>query len=277
MRVNETITFTREVSGSTGYGTYPVLTENLALLDTTTDSPARHAPIGAAIKRHWTFLAVKEGKAKVQFARLRPWDTSTALYEDVLSIDVEAADAELLAAAKAGGWSPLAKPDADALAAFKEAFTKLLGVSYEPLLVTKQVVNGVYYIFAANAKVVHPEAVTYPVLIRVYKGPNEPAKTVKIVHLGSPSPHHIGGYNAFRSVGDEEKAVLAAAFTNFAGAKYTADFVSTQLVSGHNYRFAGTQTIITQDKPEFPVLFTIYQPLFGSPVFTGAEKVYDLV
>jgi hypothetical protein len=56
-----------------------------------------------------------------------------------------------------------------------------------------------------------------------------------------------------------------------------ADYVSTQLVAGMNYRFAGTQTLMTKDADKYPVLFTVYQPLSGPPVLTAVEKAYDLV
>jgi predicted secreted protein len=275
MKVNETITFTREVNGSTGYGIYPVYVKNLAFVRVDTDHPLPLPAIGAPTYQHWTFLAVKAGRAEIQFARFRPWDTSDAVYEDVLPIDVEDADAELPDAANAGGWSAFEKPDAEAQAAFKEAFAKLIGVDYDPLLVTKQVVNGVNRIFAANANVVYPNSVPYPAIIRIHKAPDGEAKVVKTTLLGDP--RFAGAHKAFRKTTGDDKAVLAAAFEKFAGAKYTADYVSTQLVAGTNYRFAGTQTLVTKDAPKYPVLFTVYQPLFGGPVFTGAEKVYDLV
>jgi hypothetical protein len=52
---------------------------------------------------------------------------------------------------------------------------------------------------------------------------------------------------------------------------------STQVVAGLNYQFIGTQTLATALATKDPVLFTVHQPLSGAPVFTGAQKVYDLM
>jgi predicted secreted protein len=279
MKVTETVTITREVNGSTGYGTYLAALENLALVSIDTDPPVPGL-VGAPVRRHWTFLAIKAGKASLQLARLRPWDPATLLYEEVLPIDVEPADEADAADAAPGGWSPFAEPDADAQKALKEAVTGRLGIDYEPLLVTSQITKGVNFIFVANARVVQHNAVTYPVLVRVYKAPAEagkspPAKIIKTVTLGNPQ--FIGGYSAFIYVDSEEKAVLEEAFKGFAGSGFKAELVSTQVVAGINYRFAGTQTLVTKDAPKYPVLFTVYKSLSGGPAFTGAEKVYDLV
>jgi hypothetical protein len=155
MKVGETITFTREVSASTGYGVYPVKVENLALVDIVTDPPA--APFsGAPVQRHFTFAAIKEGTAAVQFAKFRPWELPTALYEEVLPINVEAkaADGEAdantaVGNAMAGAFTPFAQLDDNAKDVFKKAFAHLRGVDYEPLLAATQVVAGLNYIFVA--------------------------------------------------------------------------------------------------------------------------------
>jgi hypothetical protein len=217
--------------------------------------------------------------AKVQFASFRPWELPTALYEQVLPINVEpkAADAELAAVAniKVGGFTPFAKPDDNARAVFKEAFAHLIGADYEPLLAATQVVAGLNYIFVANAKPVAPGALAHPALVRVYKPLKGPAEIVKTTSLGSP--HRSGSYTAFTPIKPEQQAILDAALKGFSGSGFTADYVSTQLVAGMNYRFAGTQTLITKDPEKFPVLFTVYQPLSGAPVLTAVQKAYDLV
>ncbi|MDR1231620.1 MAG: protease inhibitor I42 family protein [Spirochaetaceae bacterium] len=275
MKVGETITFTREVSASTGYGVYPVKLENLALVDIVTDPPS--APFsGAPVQRHFTFAAIKEGAAAVQFAKFRPWELPKALYEEVLPINVEPVDTELAAAnLKVGAFTPFAPLDDDAKAVFKKAFAHLRGVDYEPLLAATQVVAGLNYIFAANAMIVYPGAVSYPVLVRVYKSPSGDAKIVKFTSLGNP--HRLGSFTDFAPIKPEQQAILDAALKGFAGSGFTADYVSTQLVSGMNYRFVGTQTLATKDPDKYPVLFTVYQPLSGPPVLTSVQKAYDLV
>jgi predicted secreted protein len=49
---------------------------------------------------------------------------------------------------------------------FKDVAQKLLGVGYTPLAAAEQVVAGLNYLFAANAKVVYPGAEPYPVFVR---------------------------------------------------------------------------------------------------------------
>jgi hypothetical protein len=282
MKVGETITFTREVNGSTGYGVYPVALENLGLVDITTDLPA--APrTGAPRQRHFTFIAVKAGKGKVQFAKFRPWELPKALYEDVLTVDIDAKTADTAEAAEAapdavnrvGAFTPFAKPDAAALDAFKKAFAHLTGVDYTPLLAASQVVSGTNYIFVANAQIVGINLLPSPVLARVYQSLKGDAEIVNITVLGNPQ--HSGSYLAFAPVRPEHQALLDTALKGFAGSGFTADYVSTQLVAGRNYRFAGTQTLATKDPVQYPVLFTVYQPLSGAPVLTGVEKVAGLV
>jgi hypothetical protein len=54
MKVTETITITREVSASTGYGTFLAALENLALTHSQTCSPGRLA--AASRRPHFSFL-----------------------------------------------------------------------------------------------------------------------------------------------------------------------------------------------------------------------------
>jgi hypothetical protein len=253
MKGGDTITITRESSGSTGYGDRLVTLENLALVGIATD-PAPGLPAsGGTAHKHFTFVAIKAGTGKIQFASFRPWELPAALFEQVLPINAEAANEELAAATanfKAGGFTPFAQPDDNARAVFKEAFAHLTGADCEPLPAATQAVAGLNCIFVANAKHMVPGALAHPALIRVYKPLQGPAKIVKITSLGSP---------------------------HRSGSGFTADYVSTRLAAGMNYRFAGTQTLSTKEGEKFPVLFTVCQPLTGAPVLTAIQKAYDLV
>lgn len=68
-----------------------------------------------------------------------------------------------------GGWSKFEQVSSADRAAFNEALAGLSGVSYEPLVVSRQVVAGVNYDFFCNAKVVVPNANWYPVMVQIYK------------------------------------------------------------------------------------------------------------
>jgi hypothetical protein len=176
-----------------------------------------------------------------------------------------------------GGWSPFETPDEEERSVFKMAFQKWVGVRYDPLLVTRQLVSGkMNFIFLTNANLVHPNSVPYSALVRILSNGTD-AKVVKIVPHGSPSPHFSGGYTAFKAISDEEHTLLADLLKGFSGSGFNVKYVSTQVVAGINYKFAGTQNMITKNAPKYPVLLTVYKPLFDYPVITGVEKVFNLV
>jgi hypothetical protein len=79
-----------------------------------------------------------------------------------------------------GPWEPLS-PETEAI--FHEAIGKLLGVGYTPLLVSKQIVEGVNYLYAANAHVVYPGSHPYPVTVLIFKPLEGPAHIREIKRL----------------------------------------------------------------------------------------------
>jgi hypothetical protein len=257
--------------------------KRLALIDITTEPPPLMLD-GAPVKRHFTFLTVEPGEAKVQFAKFRNWELPKMTCEDPIQIDVEAAAMNVEAAGVAkteiqvGGWSPFEKLDDETQSVFNKAFDKSVGVRYDPLLVTKQLLNGkaMNFIFLTNANLVYPGSVPYSALVHVSGNATE-ATVVKIVPHGSPSPHSVGGYMAFKEISDEERTMLEDLLKGFAGSGFDVKYVSTQVVAGINYKFAGTQNMATKDASKYPVLLTVYKPLSDHPVITGVEKVFDLV
>ena len=279
MKIRDLITIDRESNrASTGYDVFLVKLEKLALVDVSY-TPAPSGLIGAPGTKRFTFQALGAGRAEVQFARYRPWLVpAEVLYEDVLTIDVEAADTDEIEAAaniKPGGWTPFAKVTSDKQKVFDEALKGLVGVDYTPLAFTSQVVNGANYIFAANAKIVYPGSREYPALLRVFSPPGGPARVVNIQRLGVPGA--LGAFGPFREASDKDKTALQTALKGHAGSGYEAVLTSVQVVAGLNYRFIGTQTLVDAQADKYPVLFTVYQPPAGSPVFTGSQKIYDLV
>ena len=65
---------------------------------------------------------------------------------------------------------------------FDKAMEGLMGVSYEPLLVSTQVVAGLNYRFTAEATVVAPDAETTKVFIYIFQPlGDEPPELVEIV------------------------------------------------------------------------------------------------
>jgi hypothetical protein len=281
MKVNETITLTHEVPGSAGYEVYPVFVDKLALIDITTEPPATKL-YGAPGERHFTFLAVEKGNAKIQFAEFRRWELPKMSREDPIHIKVDPADpAETVVTAKtavaAEEWSifKTMDEDVDAKGVFHKAFKKLDGVGYKPLLVTRQLNGGSDSIFLASADLMSPKSLLYSALVRV-RGDAKDAKIVKIVPHGSPSRSSMGSYSPFKEVSEEDRAVFDNAKNDFIGSGFDVKYVSTQLVAGFNYKFAGTQNITLKNPVAYPAFLTVYAPLSGDPIITSIKKVFNL-
>lgn len=68
-----------------------------------------------------------------------------------------------------GAYTPfttdISKDESDV---FKKAAGQLIGVNYQPLAVSTQVVSGTNYKFFCNATPVYPNAITKPVMITIY-------------------------------------------------------------------------------------------------------------
>lgn len=70
----------------------------------------------------------------------------------------------------AGGWSPISpKLTDDAKKVFDKVFSKIIGVKYEPVAFSKQVVNGTKYRYLCNATGVYPGAETQHVVVIIYQ------------------------------------------------------------------------------------------------------------
>jgi hypothetical protein len=81
-----------------------------------------------------------------------------------------------------GAWTPLEPINPEA----KEIFEELkfpLGVAYQPLLFAKQLVNGLNWLFIANAHAVYPGATTYPVEILAYQPPGQKPHVQTIIKM----------------------------------------------------------------------------------------------
>ena len=68
-----------------------------------------------------------------------------------------------------GGWTPFRLVDPELRQVLEEALQGLLGVSYEPLAVSTQVVQGVNCMYFCNATVVYPGLPSYPTMVTVHK------------------------------------------------------------------------------------------------------------
>lgn len=82
----------------------------------------------------------------------------------------------------------------------------------------------------------------------------------------------VGGYSAFRSLDEMEKSIFAQA-VNLLGVDYSPLTVSTQVVSGVNYRFLCEAKAVIPDAQPYNVLLTIYVPLTGDSVITEIKQL----
>lgn len=84
-----------------------------------------------------------------------------------------------------GGWSAYSTTiSAEAKQAYSEAMNGLVGVSYEPLAVSTQVVAGINYQFFCNAQAVYPNAPISAALITINKPLQGSAHIVSISKVG---------------------------------------------------------------------------------------------
>jgi hypothetical protein len=69
-----------------------------------------------------------------------------------------------------GGWSPISpKLSDDAQKVFDTVFGKMVGVKYEPVAFSKQVVNGINYRYLCNATGIYPGAETKHVVVIIHQ------------------------------------------------------------------------------------------------------------
>lgn len=68
----------------------------------------------------------------------------------------------------AGGWSHYEKPTEQDLAVFEEAIHGLIGVRYEPQLVSRQVVAGMNYRFRCIATSSTREPIQYEAIVQIH-------------------------------------------------------------------------------------------------------------
>jgi hypothetical protein len=150
---------------------------------------------------------------------------------------------------------------------------KLIGVGYEPLLVAKQVVAGLCYIFVCNAKIVVPGAREYAAAVRVYL-PISGAPEIKVVQIGNPH-FAMGAYGTFEAVGDEEKKALEEAAG--VGTGFEPLLVATQIVAGRNLLFAANAKTVYPNAPKYPVFITVFAPATGKPQISKVTDAWKYV
>jgi predicted secreted protein len=197
LTVGEIITIEKETNRTTGYDWRLIRLEKFALLDAAFSYDGDSTLSGRPGKSSWVLQAIEEGNGAIQFAKYRSFDLDTILYDDVLPYTIGRAAPETTQ--KPGGWSAFKPLNGDDEKIFKSALPGV-GVGYTPLLVARQTVNGINFVFLANAKIAAPDAREYAVAVRVF-AKDGVVERKDIRHIGQPSG--TGAFGAFKPLSAE--------------------------------------------------------------------------
>lgn len=175
-----------------------------------------------------------------------------------------------------GGWSPFRPLDPEDLLIFNEAMEGFVGVSYRPLMVSTQVVNGTNYRFECEAKVVSPEASLEHALIEIYQ-PRDGRPQLRSITLENEHSSHsqalYGGWSAWGPLTPEGLEVFEQATQGLLGVKYTPLEMSTQVVAGMNYRFICEAKVVAPKAEPYKTMIEIFRPLKGEPIITNIHTI----
>lgn len=167
MKVGDIITIDRLIQGGTGYYHYPVLlTGGVALLGSKTEverGDDDQLNIGGLEGQYFSFQFLRAGKAEVQLARFRSFEPEDAMYEQVMTFDVEPQETEFL-----GTWTQFDDLEEQDQEVFDAAVT-LIGVTFMPEKVSKQIVNGTNYRFFCYGRPAVVGEHRFPVILKVFK------------------------------------------------------------------------------------------------------------
>lgn len=178
MKVGEIFTTERIINGGTGYRYAPVrLTGEVALVGSEVISmePDKY---GAPEIQRFTFQCLRPGKAEIQFARFRSFEMDTVIFEEVLPFTVEP-DIDNLSTVP-GSQSPYRDLTSEDKDVFKKATKGLVGVSYEPKKVSKQIVKGINYRFFCYGDPAVQGTHSFPAIVTIHVAPDEEPKITNI-------------------------------------------------------------------------------------------------
>ena len=183
-----------------------------------------------------------------------------------------------------GGWTIAEdnyNPAIDSTAAevFDKAFEAYLGESFEPLaLLGTQVVSGTNYMYFCKGTMSDADATQEYAVVTVYNDLENNAEVSNVVSFDlntycSSSDSQgtetglAGGWTVVEpaeaaSLPSDIQKVFDSALEGFTGAGYTpVALLATQVVSGTNYAFLCTQTLVTADPVTNYAVVTIYNTL----------------
>lgn len=83
----------------------------------------------------------------------------------------------------------------------------------------------------------------------------------------------VGGWAKFRQIIDGEQELFNKALNGLRGVAYEPFAVSTQIVSGMNYKFLCNATTVTNPPRDFLAEVIIYQPQNGDPIINRITEL----
>ena len=133
-----------------------------------------------------------------------------------------------------GGWSDLSSPTSHEKTVFDTAFGKLSGLSYRPLLVSKQIVNGTNYAFFCEAAATAIIPQIGFVIAEAYESLEGNINRTNITIYGMV-PQTLNVWGEARLLTDEDSAIFSK--VNFKGVNHKPLIVSSEENNGNGYRF----------------------------------------
>ena len=79
-----------------------------------------------------------------------------------------------------GGYGTFAAPTEAQIAVFEQAITQVMGVTYTPLLVATQIVNGTNYLFIAQKTIINATQDSTLETVRIYQALDGTSSLVSI-------------------------------------------------------------------------------------------------
>jgi len=160
-----------------------------------------------------------------------------------------------------GGWSSPEPPTSHDNEIFVKAFGSLSGLSYEPHLVSRQVVRGTNYAFYCGVNAATSPPQTGFVISEAHES-LEGAVSRTTVTLYGMIPQSLNEWSEPRLLDDNDIAVFEKGVKGVTGVVHTPLLVSSQLAQGKNYRYFCTSKTETNT---------------GISVFTIHEKEQESV
>ena len=135
-----------------------------------------------------------------------------------------------------GGWSNPEPPENRDRTVFDAAFGKLSGLSYQPLLVAKQIVNGTNYAFFCEANAATATPRTGFVMAEAHESLEGVVTRTNITIYGMV-PQSVNAWSEARLLTEHDTAIFEKGVTGVQGVIHTPLLVSSQAEKNVRHRF----------------------------------------